>query len=85
MAFFTFLISPIGRWLAGVAVVGLIIGGAYWRGDSNGYARAMARVEAQQKRAIAIATKARETLERACERDSEACVPEEWFRADEDE
>jgi hypothetical protein len=79
----SFLTSPLGRWVGGALLVAVLAGGIYWKGDSNGYARAMAKVERQQQRAIKLASKAREQLEKACERDSDACVPEDWFR-DED-
>jgi hypothetical protein len=83
LSIISFLTSPVGRWVGAAAGVGIALGVAYWKGDSNGYARAIAKVEAQQKRAISLATKAREQLTRACARDSEACVPEEWFRDEE--
>lgn len=82
-AVFAFLISPLGRWLVIAAVAVSVVGYAYFEGRSVGYASAMARVEAQQKKAIALANKAREQLFKACQRDSAACIPEEWFR-DED-
>lgn len=69
--------------LALLAVIGGLYGAWHYKVYSNGYAAAMAKVERQQKRAIALASKAREQLEKACERDSAACVPEEWFRDEE--
>lgn len=67
-------------FLAAVAVMS----GTYFKGRSDGSAAAYATVERQQKRAIALATKAREHLADACERDPANCVPSEWFREDDE-
>lgn len=83
LSIISFLTSPVGRWIGAAAGVGIAITVAYWKGDSNGYARAIAKVEAQQKRAIDLAQKARQHFMETCARDQENCVPPEWFRDEE--
>lgn len=77
-----FLFSPIGKFLAIALIASAVAGGIYAKGRSDGSAAAYAAVERQQKRAITLATKAREHLSDACERDPKTCVPDDWFRED---
>lgn len=75
-----FLGSTIGRYaiiaLAGLGVVLYI----KWSSYNEGWDDAMAKVRAQQQTAIELALKAREHLRAACERNSDNCVPDDWFR-----
>lgn len=83
-AVIAFFLGPIGRYVGLALIASAVVGGIYAKGRSDGSAAAYATVERQQKRAIALATKAREHLAEACERDPKTCVPDTWFR-EEDE
>lgn len=54
-----FLFSPLGKWIAGAAVVLTLIGGVYIKGRSDGKASYQAKVEREIKRAVERGDKAR--------------------------
>lgn len=82
-AVIAFFLSPLGRYVGIGLVAAALLGGIYAKGRSDGSAAAYAKVERQQKRAIALANKARERLMESCQQSPQTCVPDEWFRDEE--
>lgn len=65
-----FLLSPLTRWLGGIAFVLAIIASIYAKGRIDGRAQAVAKIEAANERSLSKAD--------AAERDVLSCPPGKW-------
>ncbi len=59
MAFLTFFLSPVGRYVAAGLVASLVFGGVYLKGRSDGKAAYQAKLEREIGKAITKGDKAR--------------------------
>lgn len=73
-----FILSPIGRWIAGVGIVVLLLTGVYVKGRFDGRASYKAKVERQINEAIEKGDDGRAKALKKLDEDGEA--PAGWFR-----
>jgi hypothetical protein len=77
MAFLSFFLSPVGRWIgAGLAVL-LVVGSAYTKGRVDGRASYKAKIERQIKDAVETGNNGRADALRQLDADG---VPDNWLR-----
>ena len=73
----TFLKSPVGRWIAGAVAIVLIIGGIYVKGRHDGKLSYQAKVQREIAQAIQTGDAGRaDTLKRL----DAGGLPDGWFR-----
>lgn len=76
-AILAFVLSPIGRWIAGVFVLLAIIASIYAKGRIDGHASEKAKVERQINDAVQKGDSGRANALKQLNNDS---VPDGWFR-----
>jgi hypothetical protein len=74
------LLSPLGRYLALAIAIAAAFGGYVLKQRHDAVEAERARVEERKANDIGKATKARQRIRTACERDSSKCLPDRWFR-----
>lgn len=77
-AIIAFVFSPIGRWIAGVGIVLLMLTGVYVKGRFDGRASYKAKIERQINDAIEKGDDGRAKALKKLDEDGEA--PSGWFR-----
>lgn len=77
MPFLAFFLSPIGRWLAGILAVLVLLGGIYTKGRIDGRASYKAKIERQINEAIQKGDNGRADALRKLD---DGSVSDNWFR-----
>lgn len=75
-----FIFSPIGRWVAGVAVVLALLGGVYTKGRLDGRTSYKAKIEREIRDAIQKGDAARERALRDFDAAPDDSLPDDGFR-----
>lgn len=75
-----FLISPIGRWVAGALIIAALLGGVYLKIRNDAQAEVIVRIEKEKTDAINTANAARDRLRTVCNSAPDKCLPDDWFR-----
>lgn len=76
-AIIAFVLSPIGRWMAGSVAIVAIVGGIYVKGRVDGRSSYKAKIERQIDEAI---TKGENGRADALRRLDDSGVPDSWLR-----
>ncbi len=75
-----FILTPIGRWLAGLAVAAVLLGAIVLKIRHDAQSALLAQIEREKTDAITKAQQARDRLRALCERNPADCLPDDWFR-----
>ena len=78
----TFLLSPLGRWLAGGALFIAVLGGVWLHGDNHGASRVQRKWDAAVAAAIERGEKARADAVRDIDSNGNGVVPNDQFDRD---
>ena len=75
----TWLLSPIGRYVAGATVILLLLGGIYTKGYSDGRSAYKAKIEREIRNAVQKGDEARERALREFDASPDS-LPDDGFR-----
>lgn len=76
-AILAFVLSPIGRWVAGASIIVLLLGGIYVKGRQDGKLSYQAKVQREITAAINRGDEGRADALKQLDADG---VPDGWFR-----
>jgi hypothetical protein len=79
-AFFAWFLTPIGKIVGMALAIAAIVGGLYYKIQSDAVSIERARVEKENSDAVTKAGEARDNKSAECERDAPGCVRDDEYR-----